>query len=66
MYLSFRQFTPLESPDACLPAGSQRIINLFSCWRDQLVEILVKLGMKSITELVGQTDCLRHLDYENE
>jgi glutamate synthase domain-containing protein 2 len=44
--------------------GTQRIINLFSCWRDQLTEILVKLGMKSVTELVGRTDCLRHLDYE--
>ena len=45
--------------------GAQRIINLFSCWRDQLADILVTLGMNSVTELVGQTDCLRHLDYEN-
>ncbi|MBW2093182.1 MAG: alpha-hydroxy-acid oxidizing protein, partial [Deltaproteobacteria bacterium] len=44
--------------------GAQRLINLFSCWRDQLIEILIKLGMKSISELVGRTDCLRHLDYE--
>jgi len=44
--------------------GTQRLINLFSCWRDQLVGFLVKWGMKSITELVGRTDCLRHLDYE--
>lgn len=44
--------------------GAQRLINLFSCWRDQLADILVKLGLSSVTELVGQTDCLRHLDYE--
>jgi len=44
--------------------GTQRLINLFSCWRDQLAEILVRLGLTSITELVGRTDCLRHLDYE--
>ncbi|MEE9556953.1 MAG: glutamate synthase-related protein, partial [Candidatus Adiutricales bacterium] len=44
--------------------ATQRLINLFSCWRDQLADILVKLEMNSITELVGQTDCLRHLDYE--
>jgi len=44
--------------------GTQRIINMFACWQDQFAEILVKLGMDSITELVGRTDCLRHLDYE--
>jgi hypothetical protein len=27
------------------------------------VRILKRLGMKSIRELVGQTDCLVHLDY---
>lgn len=43
--------------------GAQRIINLFSAWRHQLVDILARLGMRSITELVGRTDCLRHLDY---
>ncbi len=45
--------------------GAQRLINLYACWRDQLIEILAKLGMKSIGELVGRTDCLRHLDYES-
>ena len=46
--------------------GFQRLINLFSAWRDQLARILAGLGMKSVTELVGRTDCLRHLDYEND
>jgi hypothetical protein len=27
------------------------------------VRILKRLGMKSISELVGRTDCLVHLDY---
>lgn len=38
--------------------GAQRIINLFASWRAQLVELLAKLGMKSITELRGRTDLL--------
>ena len=43
--------------------GAQRIINLYAAWREQLVAILQRLGMKSIRELVGRTDCLVHLDY---
>lgn len=43
--------------------GSQRIINMLSCWKDQLQEILYRLGMQSVRELVGRTDVLAHLDY---
>jgi glutamate synthase domain-containing protein 2/ferredoxin len=43
--------------------GYQRIINLYASWREQLVAILQLLGLKSIRELVGRTDCLAHLDY---
>lgn len=47
--------------------GTQRIINMFLAWRKELVRILRRLGMKSIKELVGRTDCLVHLDYmEND
>jgi glutamate synthase domain-containing protein 2 len=46
--------------------AAQRIINLFASWRVQLVEILGQLGMRSIKELVGRTDCLIHLDYVSE
>ncbi len=44
--------------------GTQRVYNLYASWRKQIVEVLKKLGMRSIRELVGRTDCLRHLDYE--
>ncbi len=44
--------------------AAQRIINLYGSWRKQLVAILRLLGMRSITELVGRTDCLIHLDYQ--
>ncbi|MFC1823430.1 glutamate synthase-related protein [Thermodesulfobacteriota bacterium] len=43
--------------------GKQRIINLFMGWRKELIRILKALGMRSIKELVGRTDCLVHLDY---
>jgi glutamate synthase domain-containing protein 2/NAD-dependent dihydropyrimidine dehydrogenase PreA subunit len=46
--------------------GTQRIINLLSCWRDQLQEILYRFGMKSVRELVGRTDLLAHLDYNSD
>ncbi|MEW6616715.1 MAG: glutamate synthase-related protein [Thermodesulfobacteriota bacterium] len=43
--------------------GTQRIINMYLAWRRELIRILKKLGMKSIKELVGRTDCMVHLDY---
>lgn len=43
--------------------GTQRVYNLYASWRKQMVDVLQKLGMRSIRELVGRTDCLRHLDY---
>jgi len=46
--------------------GTQRIINLFIAWKKELIRILQRLGMKSIRELVGKTDCLVHLDYMNK
>ena len=46
--------------------GTQRIINLFMAWRKELIRILKRLGMKSVGELVGRTECLVHLDYMNK
>jgi glutamate synthase domain-containing protein 2/NAD-dependent dihydropyrimidine dehydrogenase PreA subunit len=46
--------------------ATQRLINLFSAWRTRLIEILYRLEMRDIRELVGRTDCLRHLDYEEK
>jgi glutamate synthase domain-containing protein 2/ferredoxin len=43
--------------------GTQRIVNMFLAWRKELIRILKRLGMKSLRELVGRTDCLVHLDY---
>jgi glutamate synthase domain-containing protein 2 len=43
--------------------GTQRIINMYEAWRHQLIYILKRLGMKSVTELVGRFDVLVHLDY---
>jgi len=44
--------------------ATQRLINLFHSYAIQLQEILWRLGMKSVKELVGRTDVLSHRDYE--
>ncbi len=46
--------------------ATQRIINMYLAWRRQLVSILKRLGMKSVTELVGRFDVIGHLDYINK
>jgi glutamate synthase domain-containing protein 2 len=46
--------------------GTQRLINLFYSWYVQIQEILWRLGLKSVRELVGRTDLLKHHDYIQE
>ena len=46
--------------------ATQRISNLFHSWYLQLIDILKRLGMHSITELVGKTDCLFYIDKWSE
>jgi glutamate synthase domain-containing protein 2 len=43
--------------------ATQRLINMHAAWREQIVEILVRFGMRSVAELRGRTDLLYHLDY---
>ena len=43
--------------------AAQRLTNLLHSYSVQLREILWKLGMKSVRELVGRSDLLTHLDY---
>jgi len=44
--------------------GTQRLVNMLHAWREQLVDILSRFGMRDVKELRGRTDLLRHLDYE--
>jgi glutamate synthase domain-containing protein 2 len=44
--------------------GTQRLINLYNAWRNELIRILCCFGMRSVGELRGRTDLLMHLDYE--
>ncbi len=44
----------------------QRIVNLFSSYCIQLQDILWRMGMKSVKELVGRSDLLVHSDYVRE
>jgi glutamate synthase domain-containing protein 2 len=46
--------------------GTQRLVNMLACWREQLREILLRLGLSSIRQLVGRADLLTHLDYSND
>ncbi|WP_156916017.1 glutamate synthase-related protein [Desulfatirhabdium butyrativorans] len=43
--------------------ASQRLINLFHSFAVQLQDILWRLGMRSVRELVGRSDVLVHRDY---
>ncbi|NCO93118.1 MAG: FMN-binding glutamate synthase family protein, partial [Armatimonadetes bacterium] len=44
---------------------TQRLVNLYSAWREMLVDILYRLGLDSVAALRGRTDLLTHLDYES-
>ena len=45
--------------------ATQRLINLLGAWREQIVDILVRLGLPSVRALRGRTDCLYYLADEN-
>ena len=44
---------------------TQRLVNMYTAWREMLVDILYRLGLDSVASLRGRTDLLTHLDYEN-
>ena len=46
--------------------AGQRVINVYNAWRNELVKILQKFGMKSIRQLRGRSDLMIHLDYDNK
>jgi len=46
--------------------ATQRLVNLFSSWADQLSGLLCRFGMGGIHELVGRTDLLGHMDYRSQ
>ncbi|NCC51887.1 MAG: hypothetical protein EOM20_11810 [Spartobacteria bacterium] len=46
--------------------ATQRLVNLFHAWRLQLAELLNRLGLPGIRDLVGRSDLLRHCDYDNQ
>ncbi|MBN1611059.1 MAG: alpha-hydroxy-acid oxidizing protein [Polyangiaceae bacterium] len=44
---------------------TQRLVNLYHAWQQQLRNILYRLGLPSVAALRGRTDLLMHLDYED-
>ncbi|MGD0114431.1 MAG: glutamate synthase-related protein [Dehalococcoidia bacterium] len=41
--------------------ATQRLINLYSAWRERMVDVVARLGMRSVSELRGRHDCLRRV-----
>ena len=46
--------------------STQRLVNTFHSWSKQLQYSCWRLGLKSVNQLVGRSDLLRHFDYDNE
>jgi glutamate synthase domain-containing protein 2 len=46
--------------------AEQRLVNMYSAWRQQWCELLRQYGLRSIRELTGRSDLLVHLDYLDE
>ena len=36
---------------------------MYMCWRSQFISILKRMGLRSVTDLVGRFDLIGHLDY---
>lgn len=51
------------TPQMNLDWATQRVINLYNAWRNELIRILQRLGLRTIKELRGRTDLLMHMDY---
>ncbi len=45
--------------------GAQRLVNTYNAWRKEIVSILRRLGLRSVSDLRGRSDLLMHLDYTN-
>ena len=43
--------------------ATQRLTNMYNAWNVQLVDLLQRFGLRSVSELVGRTDLLEHIDY---
>jgi glutamate synthase domain-containing protein 2 len=41
--------------------ATQRLINLLAAWREEIVDVLARVGLKSVRELRGRTDLLYYL-----
>ncbi len=45
--------------------STRRISNLYNGWREQIIEIMIRYGVKTIPEMRGRYDLLRHVDYSD-
>lgn len=42
--------------------GAQRIVNMYTAWREEWVRLMQRLGVRSVRELRGRTDLLKLVD----
>ena len=57
---------PVLAKKINLEWGTQRLVNLYTAWEKELRRILKRLGLASVSALVGRSDLLMHLDYTND
>jgi glutamate synthase domain-containing protein 2 len=51
------------APKIDLEWATQRIVNMYNAWRNEIIRILQRFGMRNISELRGRSDLLMHMDY---
>jgi glutamate synthase domain-containing protein 2/ferredoxin len=45
--------------------ATQRLTNMYNAWNVQLIDALQRFGLRNVSELVGRTDLLEHIDYSH-
>ncbi len=62
-----QRFSPPEASNIDFEWGTNRIVNLVSSWRDQLLEVLGAMGLREVRRLQGETGrTIFYVDEEKE
>ena len=62
-----QSFSPSEAVNIDFEWGTNRIVNLISSWRDQLLEVLGAMGLREVRRLQGETGrTIFYVDEEKE
>ena len=66
LWADVRRPCPVEDLEVDVEFGTQRIVNLMSAWRDQLLEVLGAMGMREVRRLRGELGRTIFQDREEE